>query len=77
MKIVNLYEAKTHLSSVVEAALKGEDVVLARSGTPLVRLVPVGKRKPSDAFGIDHGVFVVPPDFDETPPDFEDYGSKD
>ncbi len=73
MRLVNLYDAKTHLSAIVKAALNGEDVVLARAGTPLVRLVPVQGQKPSDAFGIDQGLFVVPDDFDETPAGFEEY----
>ena len=38
---VNLHDAKTHLSRFVEQALDGEDVVIARAGRPLVRLVPV------------------------------------
>lgn len=37
----NLYEAKTRLSQLVQAALDGEDVVIARAGKPAVRLVPV------------------------------------
>lgn len=72
-KQVNLYEAKTHLSFLVTEALKGEDVVLARNGEPLVRLVPVAKHKPSDAFGMDRGRLHIAPDFDETPEDFADY----
>lgn len=45
---VNMHEAKTELSRLVERALSGEDVVIARAGVPMVRLVPVarqGKRK--------------------------------
>ncbi|MBI4545342.1 MAG: type II toxin-antitoxin system prevent-host-death family antitoxin [Gemmatimonadetes bacterium] len=41
MKKVNIHEAKTHLSRLVEEAVRGEDVVIARAGKPLVRLVPV------------------------------------
>lgn len=37
----NVAEAKTHLSRLLDAALAGEEVILARAGTPLVRLVPV------------------------------------
>lgn len=73
MKLVNLYEAKTHLSSVVDEALAGEEIVLARAGKPLVTLVPVRERKPSDYYGIDRGLFTIPDDFDETPEDFADY----
>jgi prevent-host-death family protein len=45
---VNMHEAKTDLSRLVERALAGEDVVIARAGIPAVRLVPVqqtGKRR--------------------------------
>jgi prevent-host-death family protein len=41
MKTVNMHEAKTHLSRLVEEAVGGEDIVIARSGKPVVRLVPV------------------------------------
>jgi len=42
----NLYEAKTHLSQLVQAALDGEEVLIARAGKPAVRLVPVAESKP-------------------------------
>jgi prevent-host-death family protein len=49
MKTVNMHEAKTHLSRLVEEAAAGEDIVIARAGKPLVRLVafsaPAGPRK--------------------------------
>lgn len=41
MAIHNVADAKTHLSQLLDAALKGEEVILARAGKPLVRLVPV------------------------------------
>lgn len=41
---VNIGEAKTRLSELVAAALRGEEVVLARAGAPQVRLTPVGQR---------------------------------
>ena len=41
MKQLNIYEAKTHLSQLVQAALDGEEVFIARAGKPAVRLVPV------------------------------------
>lgn len=41
MTIHNVADAKTHLSQLLDAALKGEDVILARAGKPLVRLVPL------------------------------------
>ncbi len=73
VKQANIYEAKTHLSLLVAEALRGEEVVLARKGKPLVRLVPVEAQKPSDAFGMDRGRFTIPPDFDDSLEDFEEY----
>lgn len=45
MKTVNIYHAKTQLSKLISAALEGTDVVIARNGQPLVRLVPFQERK--------------------------------
>ena len=73
MKMVNLYEAKTHLSRLVEEAQRGEEIVLARNGKPVAKLVAVTDRKPSDAFGMDRGLFTIPDDFDEPLEDFKDY----
>ena len=41
MKTVNMHEAKTHLSRLVDEAARGEDIVIAKAGRPVVRLVPV------------------------------------
>ncbi len=68
-----MYEAKTHFSLLVGEALKGEEVVIARNGKPLVKLVPVKERKPSDAFGMDRGKLWISPDFDEPLEDFKEY----
>lgn len=47
---VNIYEAKTHLSDLVERAASGEDIIIAKAGSPRVRLVPIqpprGPRSP-------------------------------
>lgn len=48
-EIVNIYDAKTHLSLLVDRATAGEDILIARAGKPVVRLVPVedaGARRP-------------------------------
>jgi prevent-host-death family protein len=47
---VNLHDAKTHLSRYVDQALAGEEVVIARAGKPLVRLMPV-ETKPAPRVG--------------------------
>jgi prevent-host-death family protein len=64
---VNLHAAKTHLSRLVDRALSGEDIVIARSGRPLVRLVPVGPR-PVRRPGLLRGKLHVPADFNEPLP---------
>jgi prevent-host-death family protein len=45
MKMVNVHRAKTELSRLLEAAERGEDVVIARAGTPVARLVPVTQKE--------------------------------
>ncbi len=67
MVTVNMHEAKTRLSNLVEQALEGKDVVIARAGTPLVRLVPVGRAVATRQPGRFKGKVRIAPDFDQTP----------
>jgi prevent-host-death family protein len=46
MKIVNVHEAKTHLSRLLDRAHAGEEIVIAKSGKPYARLVPLAGRQP-------------------------------
>jgi prevent-host-death family protein len=64
MKTVNLHAAKTHLSRLVEDAAAGEEIVIAKAGRPMVRLVPVGRPAVRAGFGRDKGRIVVRRDFD-------------
>lgn len=66
MHTINMHEAKTHLSALVEEALRGEEVVIARAGKPLVRLAPV-TLAPKRVAGRMRGKIRLAPDFDETP----------
>lgn len=66
---VNMYEAKTQLSRLVERALAGEDVVIARAGRPLVRLVPVEPAEKPHGPGAWRGRVRIAEDFDELPAD--------
>lgn len=66
----NIHEAKTHFSKLIERALAGEEVVIAKAGKPLIKLVPVVV-KPKRIFGIDEGKFNVPDDFDAPDPEIE------
>jgi antitoxin (DNA-binding transcriptional repressor) of toxin-antitoxin stability system len=63
MKLVNIYEAKTRLSQLVEEAAAGRDVVIARAGRPVARLTRLvgtgGKRR----LGLLDGRFRIPDDF--------------
>lgn len=65
---VNMHEAKTELSKLIERALAGEDVVIARAGVPVVRLVPVA-RPGQRVLGQWRGKVRVADDFDAPLPD--------
>lgn len=67
-KAVNLYEAKTQLSSLVEDAARGEEIVISKNGVPRAMLVPLPKpkaaRKPARALRVTY----LAPDFDAPDP---------
>ena len=69
--LVNLYDAKTHLSALVERAAAGEEIVIAKAGKPKAKLVPyrpaIEPRKPAHALGL---TFIAD-DFDAAIPDLE------
>ncbi len=73
MSQFNVAEAKARFSELVQKAVSGEEVVIARDNRPLLRLVPLagpgGRREPGSA----KGRVWMAPDFDRTPEDFEDY----
>ncbi len=60
---LDVAEAKAKLSFLIESALNGEDVVIARDGKPVVRLLPIVQAGLREV-GFDRGLFVVPDDFD-------------
>jgi len=60
---LNVHEAKTHLSRLLDRALEGEEIVIARAGKPLVRLVPVEQAPRRRRIGSAAGQFQVPDDF--------------
>jgi prevent-host-death family protein len=62
--IINLYEAKTNLSKLVDQAAMGEDVVIARNGKPVARITSLKPAKPKVKFGVLKGKLTVPADFD-------------
>jgi prevent-host-death family protein len=67
MRQVNIHEAKTHLSRLVDEAGAGETIVLAKAGKPIAKLVPLDSkpdRKTPRRVGFLEGKFDVPDDFD-------------
>ena len=66
---VSLYDAKTHLSSLVERAAQGEEIVISKSGKPKARLVPLDDVRPLREPGRGRGQWYVAPDFDDPLPD--------
>jgi prevent-host-death family protein len=68
----NIHEAKTKLSKLIEAAERGENVVIARAGKPAVMLVPVAKPdKPKRQFGLLKGQIWFAPDYDQADAEIE------
>ncbi len=69
MAQVNLYEAKTHLSSLVVRVAAGEEIVIAKNGTPMARLVPVEKPKARRVPANVGKITYIADDFDEVDPE--------
>lgn len=66
MRIVNMHEAKTHLSRLVDRAAKGEPFVIAKAGKPMVKVVPFDApaQDETQRIGFMDGLIEVPDDFD-------------
>ena len=70
MQTINIHAAKTHFSRLVEQAAAGEEIIIAKAGKPICRLVPLApERKERRKLGIAAGEWVVPDDFDAPLPD--------
>jgi len=67
MRTINIHEAKTQLSKLVEAAAKGEPFIIAKAGKPMVKVVPLDTPTQSEIrrLGFMAGEITVPDDFDE------------
>lgn len=73
MKQVTIHEAKTHLSRLIQLALDGEEIVIAKRNKPVVKLHPIQSEKPERRMGWMKGKIWMAPDFDEPLEDFAEY----
>lgn len=66
MLIINIHDAKTHLSRLIEQAAKGESFIIAKAGKPMVKVMPLGVSDTPghQRLGFMTGEIVVPDDFD-------------
>ena len=63
MEKVNIHDAKSRLSQLLERVEAGEEIVIARAGRPVARLAPLPSRKPRRKLGLLDGRFRIPDDF--------------
>ena len=63
-RTVNIHEAKTHLSRLLEQVAHGDEVVIAKAGTPVARLVSITRAR-TRTLGVDAGLVSIAADFDE------------
>jgi prevent-host-death family protein len=73
MTKVNIAEAKAQFSRLVQKAMMGEEVIIARDNKPVLKLVPVEAPSKPRKPGTAKGRIWISPDFDETPEDFGEY----
>ena len=72
MPIFNIHEAKTHFSKLLEHVSNGEEVVIAKAGKPVARLLPyVAEDNSARIPGIDRGKVTIMPDFDAPLAEFD------
>ncbi|KPH79103.1 type II toxin-antitoxin system Phd/YefM family antitoxin [Bosea vaviloviae] len=69
MKTVNIHAAKTHLSRLVDDVAAGGEVIIAKHGKPMARLVPLEPVRPKRQLGLLAGQCKIPEDFDAPLPD--------
>jgi prevent-host-death family protein len=69
MLTVNIHAAKTQLARLLDATAAGQEVVIARAGKPVARLVPIGAQRASRRLGLLAGKLRVSANFDDPLPD--------
>jgi prevent-host-death family protein len=69
MRTVNIHEAKTHLSRLIEEVREGGEIVIARAGRPVAKLVAITPQRKKRTLGLLAGQLTIPDDFDAPLPD--------
>ena len=69
MNTVNIHEAKTHLSRILARVAAGEEIIIAKAGRPVARLVPISSDFPARVLGRDQGKVTIAADFDAPLPE--------
>lgn len=64
MKIINILEARNHFSKLINSALLGEEVIIAKAGKPIAKIIPIKKEKPLRKYGLLEGKIKIAQDFD-------------
>jgi len=80
MTLVNIHDAKTHFSKLINQALQGEEIIIAKGGQPLIRLVPYTKETALRKGGQFAGLIKINDDFDAPLPEDllkQFYGNED
>ncbi len=74
MSTFNIADAKTRFSELVQKAMLGEEVIIAKDNKPVLKLVPLDKPRQPRTPGSGRGqILYIAPDFDATPEQFKDY----
>lgn len=69
--VVNIHEAKTHLSRLLERVQAGEQITIAKAGKPIAILTAFRERRRHRVPGMDKGKVIIHPDFDDPLPEFD------
>ncbi|MBT7191097.1 MAG: type II toxin-antitoxin system Phd/YefM family antitoxin [Anaerolineae bacterium] len=72
MTVYNIHEAKTHFSKLLARVMSGEEIIIAKAGNPIVRLLPFEKESVAPRMpGLDKGKIIIKANFDDPLPEFE------
>ena len=70
---VNVHQAKTNLSKLIQKVIDGEEVIIAKGNQPVVKIILVDNLKPKRQLGTAKGMIKISDDFDEPLEDFKEY----